>query len=150
MTDSARMIENLLYLYAERIDAGDLGGIADLFEHGRVCAVPDAPPEATFEGTEGVRRMYDAATRLYGDGTPKTHHITSNAIIEVDDEAGTASSRSYYTVTQATSELPLQIIITGRYHDTFQRIDGEWWFDTRIMFVDQMGDLSHHLLYSLS
>ncbi|MCY3849657.1 MAG: nuclear transport factor 2 family protein [Acidimicrobiaceae bacterium] len=149
MTDAARMIENLLYLYAERIDAGDLGGIADLFEHGRICAVPDAPPEAAFVGAEGVRKMYDAATRLYEDGTPKTHHITSNAIIEVDEELGTASSRSYYTVTQATPELPLQIIIAGRYHDTFQRLDDKWWFDTRIMFVDQMGDLSHHLLYSL-
>lgn len=150
MTDDARIIENLLYLYAERIDAGDFAGIADLFEHGRICAVPDAPPEATFVGVEGVRRMYDAATRLYEDGTPKTHHVTTNAIIEVDEEAGTANSRSYYTVTQATPDLPLQIIITGRYHDTFKRVDQEWCFDTRIMFVDQIGDLSHHLLYSIS
>ena len=150
MSDDARIIENLLYLYAERIDAGDFGGVADLFRHGRICAVPEAAAEATFVGTEGVRRMYDAAIRLYDDGTPKTHHVTSNAIIEVDARAGTAGGRSYYTVTQATDDLPLQIIICGRYHDTFQRIDGRWWFDTRIMFVDQIGDLGHHLLYSIS
>ena len=51
---------------------------------------------------------------------------------------------------QQTESLPLQAIIAGHYHDSFQRIDGKWWFDTRIMFVDQMGDLSHHLLYELS
>ena len=50
-------------------------------------------------------------------------------------------------VLQATDELPLQVIITGRYGDTFQRIDGRWWFDTRTMYVDQTGDLSQHLLF---
>jgi hypothetical protein len=52
-------------------------------------------------------------------------------------------------VFQRTDELPLQPIICGRYHDTFHRIDGRWWFDTRIMFVDLVGDLGHHLLYEL-
>ena len=45
MGDSAREIENLLYSYAERIDAGDLGGVADLFIHGRIKAAPDAPAD---------------------------------------------------------------------------------------------------------
>lgn len=149
MTDSARDLENLLYVYAERIDQGDLDGVAELFTHGRISAVPDAPPSAVFEGRDAVRKMYAAATRLYPDGTPRTKHVISNAIIEVDDAAGTASSRAYYTVFQATDELPLQPIITGRYHDTFHRVAGAWWFDTRVMFVDQVGDLSHHLLYEL-
>jgi hypothetical protein len=39
--------------------------------------------------------------------------------------------------------------IAGRYHDSFHRIDGRWWFDTRVLFVDLVGDLSHHLLYKL-
>ena len=149
MGDSAREIENLLYSYAERIDAGDLGGVADLFIHGRIKAAPDAPADAIFEGRERVLGMYEAATRIYEDGSPHTRHVTTNAIIEVDEEAGTASARSYYNVLQQTDALPLQVIIAGHYHDTFQRIDGEWWFDTRIMFVDLMGDLSHHLLYAL-
>jgi 3-phenylpropionate/cinnamic acid dioxygenase small subunit len=149
MTNSARRIENLLYSYALRIDAGDFDAVAELFAHGRIQATPDAPPEATFEGKAAVRGMYDAATRLYEDGTPKTKHTTTNAIIEVDETAGTASSQAYYHVTQATEKLPLQTIITGRYHDTFHRIGETWWFDTRVMFVDQIGDLSHHMLYEL-
>ena len=58
MMDSAREIENLLYTYAERIDAGDLDGVAALFEHGRICGVEDGPPETVFAGIKGVRQMY--------------------------------------------------------------------------------------------
>lgn len=145
MTDSAREIENLIYSYAERIDAGDLGGVADLFANGRICGVENGPPETVFEGTVRVRQMYDMATRLYEDGTPKTHHHTTNVRIDVDEAAGSASARSYYLVTQAMPDLPLQVIVTGRYHDTFHRVDGRWWFDSRTMFVDQAGDMSHHL-----
>jgi 3-phenylpropionate/cinnamic acid dioxygenase small subunit len=145
VTDSAREIENLIYRYAERIDAGDLDGVADLFAHGRIHGVENGPPETVFTGTAAVRGMYEMATRLHEDGTPKTHHHTTNVSIEVDESAGTAESRSYYLVTQATPQLPLQVIVTGRYRDTFHRIDGRWWFESRTMFVDQVGDMSQHL-----
>jgi ketosteroid isomerase-like protein len=147
MSDDAREIENLIYAYAERIDAGDLDGVAALFAHGRICGVEDGPPETVFEGTERVRAMYEMATRLHDDGTPKTKHLTTNVALHVDAAAGTARGSAYYCVTQATPDLPLQIIVTGRYKDTFHRIDGTWWFDTRIMFVDQVGDTSQHLKF---
>ncbi len=147
MTDHARAIENLLYTYAERMDAGDFDGVADLFAHGAIHGQEDAPPAARFEGRDAVRALYASAVRLYPDGTPKTKHVTTNAIIEVDADSGVATARSYYQVTQATDELPLQIIISGRYGDTFQLIDGQWWFQIRTMYVDQAGDLSHHLTF---
>ncbi|MGZ4681370.1 MAG: nuclear transport factor 2 family protein [Acidimicrobiales bacterium] len=145
MSHSDRAIENLVYAYAERIDAGDLAGVGELFRNGRIQAAPGV----VFEGTEQVKGLYDSATRLYEDGTPRTRHVTTNVTVEVDDDAGTASARSYYTVFQQTDELPLQPIIAGHYHDTFHRVDGEWCFDTREMFVDLTGDLSHHLLFEL-
>ena len=145
MADNCRLIENLVYRYAERIDNGDLAGVAELFRHGRI----QAGPGMVFEGVDEVRRMYDGATRLYADGTPRTKHVTTNVQVEVDEEAGSGSARSYYTVFQQTDELPLQPIIAGRYRDTFHLVDGEWWFDTREMFVDLTGDLSHHLLFEL-
>ncbi|MCB0950970.1 MAG: nuclear transport factor 2 family protein [Mycobacterium sp.] len=147
MGDAAREIENLVYTYAERIDAGDLDGVAALFAHGRIRGVQDGPPETVFEGTTRVRQMYEMATRLYDDGTPKTKHFTTNVQLRVDEAAGTAQGSAYYCVTQATPDLPLQVIVTGRYRDTFHRIDGSWWFDTRIMFVDQVGDTSRHLKF---
>ncbi len=150
MSSSDRAIENLLYTYAERIDAGDLEGVASLFAHGCIKPGPDAGPETVARGRDAVLKMYQQATRLYPDGTPRTRHVTTNAIIEVDAGADHASARSYFTVVQQTEVLPLQPIISGRYHDTFQRIQGVWWFDTRIMLVDLMGNLKEHLLYELS
>ena len=148
MADSAREIENLLYTYAERMDAGNLEGVADLFAHGRVKSGPEANA-AVFEGCEEVLRLYRGSARLYEDASPRTKHVTTNAIVEVAADDRTASARSYYTVFQRTDDLPLQPIICGRYHDTFHRVEGSWTFDDRIMFVDLVGDLSHHLLYDL-
>ncbi len=153
MVDSAREIENLLHTYARLIDAGDFDAVAGLFAHGRILGQEDGPPETVFEGRDGVRAMYEMTTRLHADGTPMTKHMTTNAIIEVDEAAGTAAAQSNYLVTQATDDLPLQIIVTGHYRDTFQLLDpldgrpGQWWFDSRTMYVDQVGDLSHHLTW---
>jgi len=145
MPDSAREIENLVYAYAERIDAGDLAGVAELFRHGRI----EAAPGVVLEGVDAVRKLYENSTRLYDDGTPRTRHVTTNVIVEVEDGADTATARSSYTVVQQTDALPLQPIIVGRYRDSFHRVDGRWCFDTRQMFVDLTGDLSHHLLFEL-
>lgn len=143
MATSERAIEHLLYTYADRIDRGDLDGVADLFAHGRIRGAADAAP--AFEGRDGVRAMLETRVRIHDDGTPKTQHLTTNARIEVDEDAGTARSRACYSVTQATPDLPLQVIVTGRYEDTFRRVEGRWAFDTRVMHVDQVGDVSHHL-----
>ncbi|MDH4016640.1 MAG: nuclear transport factor 2 family protein [Actinomycetota bacterium] len=149
MPDSARAIENLLHTYAERIDLGDLEGVASLFAHGRIAPSADTPPGEGIVGREAVLALYRGTTRLYEDGTPRTKHVTTNTIVEVDDAAGTATARSYYTVLQQLDDFPLQPIIAGRYHDAFHRIDGTWWFDTRVMLVDLKGDLSRHLLIDL-
>ena len=145
MSPNDRAIENLVYAYADRIDAGDLAGVGELFRNGRIQAAPGV----VFEGAEAVRGLYESTTRLHEDGTPRTHHVTTNVAVEVDEDAGTGWARSYYTVFQQTDELPLQPIIAGHYHDTFQRVDGVWCFETREMFVDLTGDLSHHLLFEL-
>lgn len=147
MGDSAIEITNLIYRYAELIDAGDLAAVGELFTHGRVCGVENGPPDSVFSGADRVRRMYEMAVRIHDDGTPKTKHNTSNVQLEIDEATGTARSRSYYCVTQATEELPLQVIVTGHYQDTFHRLDGVWWFDSRTMFIDQVGDVSQHLTF---
>lgn len=147
MTGSATEITNLIYTYAQLLDGGDLDGVARLFEHGRICGVQDGPPETVFAGSARVREMYEMATRIYDDGTPKTKHNTTNVQLYIDEAAGTARSTSYYCVTQATDDLPLQVIVTGHYQDTFHRVDGAWCFDSRTMFVDQVGDVSRHLKF---
>jgi hypothetical protein len=45
--------------------------------------------------------------------------------------------------------LPLQPIVTGRYHDRFERVAGEWRFAQRHMIVDHVGDVREHLTFDL-
>jgi len=146
VSDAAREIEHLLYRYAAAIDAGDFDGVGALFSHGRICGESGGGPVTLAEGAEAVRDFYRSLVRLYDDGTPRTRHVTTNAIIEVDKDLTTATSRSSYSVFQATDALPLQAIIIGRYRDTFHRIGGTWWFASRTMVADLTGDLSQHLL----
>jgi len=145
-SDLRQQIEELLYAYAERIDAGDFAGVGALFTLGEIRVAEDGP---SIRGAEAVRQLYAATVRLYGDGTPRTKHVTSNVMVEVDEAVGTATARSYFTVLQQLEDFPLQVIVAGRYHDTFARVDGVWRFKVRRMSVDLQGDLARHLLVEL-
>jgi 3-phenylpropionate/cinnamic acid dioxygenase small subunit len=135
----AEAISALITTYAERIDAGDLDGVAALFAHATWRVPASADP---FSGTAAVRRVYDAVI-LY-DGRPCTRHVVTNVVIELRS-ADRAEARSYFTVFQALPDFPLQPIIAGRYHDAFERVDGVWRFADRLILSDLLGDLSRHL-----
>jgi 3-phenylpropionate/cinnamic acid dioxygenase small subunit len=131
-------ITALVHRYAELLDGGDLDGVATLFERA-TWRTPGGPVRT---GTAEVRRMYDPV-RLY-DGRPLTRHVVTNLVVEVDDSASTASARSYWTLFQATPDLPLQPIMAGSYHDRFEREDGRWRFADRVINPELVGDLSQH------
>ena len=136
-------IANLLYLYAEFMDAGDFAGAASLFDHARLRV--GGGGDGTVDAAT-MLTLWESGVTRYPDGTPRTKHVVTNPIIEVDETAGTASCRSYYTVLQQTDDLPLQPIVAGRYHDRFQRVDGEWRYVFRdYSLMDMIGDVSHHL-----
>ncbi|GAB3625338.1 hypothetical protein PTE30175_01507 [Pandoraea terrae] len=142
MSHSAVEIANLLYRYAEMMDAGDLEGVAALFRHARV-KVKDSE-EMLDEA--GILRLWKQYVKIYPCGTPRTKHVITNPIIEVDETSGKATARSYYTVLQATSELPLQPIAAGRYHDEFERVGQTWRFCYRdYSLLEFTGDLRFHL-----
>jgi 3-phenylpropionate/cinnamic acid dioxygenase small subunit len=127
--------------YAERLDAGDLDGVAELFEH----AVVRAPRTGTERvGRDAVRTMYDPVIR-YDDGTPRTKHVLSNLEVQVDERAGHGTSRCVFTVWQATPGQGLRPVLTGRYDDTFTRVEETWRFTERTIHADLLGDLAHHM-----
>jgi 3-phenylpropionate/cinnamic acid dioxygenase small subunit len=136
-------IANLLYRYAECMDSGDFAEAASLFEHARLRV--GGGGDGTIDAAT-MLAIWKSTVILYPDGTPRTKHVITNPIIEVDETAGTASCRSYYTVIQQTDDFPLQTIVTGRYHDRFQRVDGRWRYSFRdYSLMDMIGDVSHHL-----
>src|SRR5829696_3698032 len=106
--------------------------------------MPDGTEVA--RGREAVLALYEGTTRRYEDGTPRTKHVVTNVVVDVDSpEPDAASARSYFTVLQAVDGVPLQPIVAGRYHDQFARIEHVWRFTERVMHVDLVGDVSRHL-----
>ena len=137
---SYRAIENLIASYAELVDDGDFAGVGMLLA------------DATFVGAAGpvsgrdaIEKMLRDSLIVYDDGTPRTKHVTTNIAIEIDEEAGKAETRSYFTVLQALPGLALQPIVSGRYQDRFARHDGRWRFVERRVRTDLVGDVSRHL-----
>lgn len=135
-----QQIKNLIYHYAELIDAGDMRAVARLLERASFLG-PDGVEQG--RGAEAIEAIYRSFTRLYPDGTPLSHHVTSNIILDIDGDS--ARARSYFTVLQATPDLPLQPIMAGRYHDSFARDGQGWYFSSRQMLPRLTGDLSAHL-----
>lgn len=136
-------VANLVYRYAELIDNGDFAGIGELFADATI----ETGEGVVYRGRDEIREMYEQWTRRYPDnGTPHTRHVTTNPILEVDEEAGSATCRSYVVVFQSTDLLTLQPVITNRYHDTFRRVGDTWQFEHRLMVDFYSGDLSQHLL----
>jgi hypothetical protein len=139
--DDRAAIAALVYGYAERIDAGDLAGVAALFER----ATYRSDRGGRYEGAAAVRDVLTRLVRLYDDGTPRTKHVTTNLVIDVEPDAGRAAARSVFTVFQQTAALPFQPIVAGRYDDRFVRERGRWRFADRLIVMELVGDLSHHL-----
>ena len=140
-------ISNLIYKYARLIDLGDFDGIGALFKQGKIV-FKDSGQITEISGSKGIKELYEKTTRRYDDGTPKTHHSTTN--ISLDINGNSAFSSSYYTVFQQLDDFPLQPIITGSYEDTFLFEDDEWHFEIREINVSLVGDISQHLLIPLS
>ena len=139
-------ISNLIHKYARLVDEGDFGGIGKLFSGGRII-FSDGINDTEVSGAADITSMYENTTRRYGDGTPKTHHVTSNKELRIDGES--AYGTSYYTVFQQLPDFPLQPIIAGVYFDEFYRTEDEWFFKVRSIKVSLLGDTSRHLLIIL-
>ena len=141
VSEAHEAIRNLLGRYCELMDAGDWDGLAALFDG---AVLMDFDGHEAARGRDGALRLYRDGTQTY-EGSPRTRHLTTNSVIDVDEPAGTATARSSFAVFQATDALGLQPIAAGRYRDRFERRDGEWVFTERAFALDQIGDLSQHL-----
>jgi ketosteroid isomerase-like protein len=137
-------IRALVGAYAERLDAGDLDGVAKLFARGVFRSARGGP---ALTGASDVRRMYDPVI-IYDDGTPRTKHVLGNVLVDIDDTERTATASCTFTVFQAAPDSSLRPVLAGRYVDRFTRdqgADGEWHFAERVVHPDLLGDLSRHM-----
>src|SRR2546422_8082982 len=93
---SYRAIENLIATYAELVDDGDFAGVGILLADATFTG-----GAGSMSGRDAIEKMLRDSLIVYDDGSPRTKHVTTNVAIEVDEEANTAVSRSYFTVVQA-------------------------------------------------
>jgi hypothetical protein len=129
-------ITSMVYRYCELFDTGQLDEFAAQFEHGQWHKAD--------RGAAAARQWIDDHVHLY-EGLPRTKHVTTNLLVEVDEETGTAVAQSYITVLQALPDFPLQPIFAGRYRDRFARVDGRWCWTRREVIGDLYGEVSHHV-----
>src|SRR3546814_10098185 len=86
--------------YTFRVDDGDFAGVGKLFARGELV-LNDNPPAS---GADAVEAFLTKSLRTYGDGTPRTHHVSSNIIIEIEGSCDAAHAWSYRSE-EHTSEL---------------------------------------------
>jgi 3-phenylpropionate/cinnamic acid dioxygenase small subunit len=140
MTEDVQAIKNLVYSYAELLDTGDLDGIAAMFERAGVRM----SESNEIRGSDAMRSLIADTVQLY-DGIPRTKHVITNVIVEIDADGFSATARSYYTALQEHPDLPLQPILAGRWHDRLEKRDGQWLIVDRVIFNDLAGNVNRHL-----
>jgi 3-phenylpropionate/cinnamic acid dioxygenase small subunit len=136
-------VTELLYRYAELIDAGDFDGVGALLSRSTF----GGPASGSASGAEVIAKLFAKTTRRFPEhgNTPRTRHLVLNPIVEVNGD--TATARSTFCVVQNTEAVPLQPIVVGRYADAFARDDdGGWHFTERKVDVEMVGDVSAHLM----
>lgn len=134
-------ILNLIGQYTHFLDKGDFDGVGNLFAEGKIITTG-----SSMEGKEAISKKLTEDLQVYSDGTTRTAHVTTNTVLDIQEEKDQASAVSYLTIYQQDDErdFPLQPIMIGKYHDTFKRKNGQWHFSVREVVITFTGDLSHH------
>lgn len=147
MLTDGDQIRNLLAEYCDLVDAGDLEGVGLLMADASLHTL-DGTEIA--RGAEAVTALYRSLVKIHGDGTPRTQHLVTNVHLTPQDD-GTVQALSVFVVLQATDDLPLQPVITGRYVDLFAPTsDGSWRFARRSFGPSLTGNLTQHMEIALT
>ena len=143
MSNDYHEIQRLLHLYGNLMDVGDLTGWANLFAHGRYIMVTGTEDIVFDRDPVGLEAFFREHFFMeYEDGTPKTLHSSSNAVIDIEPGGERATCDSRMTVFQATEGFPLQVIATAIDKDIFEKVDGKWRFAERRAQGHLVGDMS--------
>ena len=139
--DAREGIERLLMAYCWGIDTGDFESTAALFgddgQYGLVGA-------GAARGSAQVLGMFQASVRTY-DGVPRTRHVITNIVIDVDDGATTGSARCYVQVLHQPPDEEIRPIVVGTYLDRVHLVGDQWQFAERRMHLELVGNLTSHL-----
>jgi hypothetical protein len=145
------VIEGIIFGYAESIDTGDIETTAALFAKAEIVMPDGSSLDGSSEVFEHYRdliifRDADGNVVPYERGkcSPGTRHVTTNLSYVFNNAVNQAEVRSYFTCYQ-TIDGKNEIIAGGRYLDQFEQDLTGWHIVRREIFLDNLGDMSHHL-----
>ncbi|MCU1396014.1 MAG: aromatic-ring-hydroxylating dioxygenase [Ilumatobacteraceae bacterium] len=139
--DAREGIERLLMAYCWGIDTGDFESTSALFGTEGLYGLVGS---GAARGAGQVLANFKASVRTY-DGVPRTRHVITNIVIDVDDGGVTGSSRCYVQVMHQPPGEEIRPIVVGTYLDRLHQVDGQWQFAERRMHLELVGNLTSHL-----
>ena len=140
-----REIEQKIYRMGYALEEGDFDLVGELLRHATFGA--DRIGRRAFEGRDAIRDQYARTNITYPGHGRATREIYTNVLIDIDLDAGTARSKTAYTVAQQApdSREPFALLVAGRYEDEWARHDGEWQWSDRYVVVQFKNDLDAHM-----
>ena len=138
-TDKLAVTE-LLYRYAELIDAGDFDGVGTLLAATADSSWASRAPRRS----PNCSPRPPAASRI--TATPRGPDTWCSIRSSTWTVTRHSTARSTFCVVQQTETVALQPIAVGRYADTFGRDGAGWHFTERKVDIQMIGDVSDHLM----
>jgi hypothetical protein len=138
-----REIEQQIYRMGYLLEAADFDGVGELLAHATFGA--DKIGRKVFSGKNEITAQYARTNIVYPEGGRRTKEIYTNVLVDLDLDAGTASSITSFTVAQQVPGGRFELLVAGRYEDEWRRVDGRWrWFD-RYVVAQYHNDLDGHM-----
>lgn len=146
-----QVIEEIMYHYAYCVDTADIETLGNIFAAGSLISQNGQE----VRGPKAVAELFSNEIIFYDkDGnkvpyvrkqcTPLTRHVTTNIMMDFNNQITVAEVKSYFTVYQ-TIKRENQIIAGGRYEDRFEHDPYGWHLIERRILIDNLGDMSYHL-----
>jgi hypothetical protein len=129
--ESRLAVGDLIYTYARHIRADEPERVAGLFLPDGTFEVRDGEPDSD-EHTVRSRHANQAeidASMTANKGKPHPVPLIRNLVVEVDGDSATANSVMDARI-YGTSHG-----IMGEYRDTCRRVDGRWYFASRVFTI---------------
>ena len=112
-----REIEQKIYRMGYALEQGDFAEVGRLLRHSTFGA--DRIGREAFRGEDEIREQYERTNRTYPGQGRATREMYTNVLVDIDLDAGTATSTTAYTVAQQVpgSDRPFELLVAGRYED---------------------------------
>ena len=137
-------IRDLCFQYTYHLDDGEFDDVASLLAHAVLTPTMAGVEPVEIRGEEAIAAFYRDQVVTYSRGRPMTRHLITNQIIRVDETATRARSKAYFTVLQRVPGQEYHVVVGGRYHDEFEKVDGRWRFVAKNIETEHFNDIHNH------